>query len=113
MCYSGRRGDGERDADRRGEAMKYGVVVRTDIDLRLLVELGADAEAAGWDGFFVWDAFSGDNPWVLLGGVAARTQRIRLGPMVTPPSRRRPWQLASEAATLDRLSDGRAVLPLA
>ena len=40
-----------------------------------------------------------------------RTERVRLGAIVTPPSRRRPWKLAREM-TLDRLSGGRLVLPV-
>ena len=35
---------------------------------------------------------------------------IRLGTMLTPPSRRRPWELASQVATVDRLSEGRVTL---
>src|SRR4029453_10225367 len=43
--------------------------------------------------------------------VAARvTSRIRLGPMVTPLPRRRPWDVARQAATLDHLGLGRAGL---
>jgi alkanesulfonate monooxygenase SsuD/methylene tetrahydromethanopterin reductase-like flavin-dependent oxidoreductase (luciferase family) len=81
-----------------------------------LVDLAERAERAGWDGFFVWDhvMHGGDppacDPWVALGGIAARTVRLRLGPLVTPIPRRRPWKLAREAVTLDRLSSGRAVL---
>ncbi len=85
---------------------------------RLMVELAVDAEAAGWDGFFIWDHvvyFTPTNqpvtePWVTLGAMAMATERIRLGPMVTPLPRRRPWQVARQAVTLDQLSNGRAVL---
>ncbi len=82
----------------------------------VLVELAGRADAAGWDGFFVWDhvMHAGDppacDPWVTLGAMAVTTTRLRLGPMVTPLPRRRPWKVAREAVTLDRLSDGRAVL---
>ena len=64
-----------------------------------LIELGVDAEAAGFDGFFLWDhiVFSdtGDgppilDPWLVLAAIAARTSRIRLGTMITPVPRRRP-----------------------
>jgi len=41
---------------------------------------------------------------------ALATERLRLGPMVTPLPRRRPWKLARETVTLDRLSGGRLVL---
>jgi alkanesulfonate monooxygenase SsuD/methylene tetrahydromethanopterin reductase-like flavin-dependent oxidoreductase (luciferase family) len=87
-------------------------------DVRTVAGLAADAEAAGWDGFFVWDHLAFvkawklriADPWVLLTGVALATERLRLGPMVTPLPRRRPWKLARETVTLDRLSGGRLVL---
>jgi alkanesulfonate monooxygenase SsuD/methylene tetrahydromethanopterin reductase-like flavin-dependent oxidoreductase (luciferase family) len=84
-----------------------------------LVALGIEAERAGFDGFFLWDhivfADSGDgppiaDPWLVLAVVAASTTRIRLGTMITPVPRRRPWQLARETTTLDRLSGGRVIL---
>ena len=92
--------------------MQYGIVMRTDIDLRMLAGLAHDAEAAGWDGLFIWDTFSGENAWVLLAAIAMATERLRFGPMLTAPSRRRPWQLATEAVTLDHLSNGRLILPV-
>ena len=87
-------------------------------DVRTVAALAADAEAAGWDGFFVWDHLAFvkawrlriADPWILLTGVALATERLRLGPMVTPVARRRPWKLARETVTLDRLSGGRLVL---
>ena len=84
-----------------------------------LAELGVEAERAGFDGFFLWDHIVFSNtgegppivdPWLVLAVVAARTTRIRLGTMITPVPRRRPWQLAKETTTLDRLSDGRLIL---
>jgi alkanesulfonate monooxygenase SsuD/methylene tetrahydromethanopterin reductase-like flavin-dependent oxidoreductase (luciferase family) len=96
--------------------MKYGFIVTTG-DPRAAAELAAEAEAAGWDGVFYWDAIAiGDtemyDPWVVMAGMAMRTERVRLGAIVTPPSRRRPWKLARETMTLDRLSNGRLVLPV-
>jgi len=85
-------------------------------DASLLVELAQSAEQAGWEGFFLWDHIGGGrgfpavDPWVCLGGIASRTQSLRLGTMVTPLSRRRPWKVAREIVTLDHLSRGRAVL---
>ena len=49
------------------------------------------------------------DPWVTLGACAIRTERVRLGAMITPLARRRPWKVARETATLDVLSSGRAV----
>ena len=64
----------------------------------------------GWDGFFVWEPVWGIDAWVSLTAAAMRTERIRLGTMLTPLSRMRPWKLASESATLDNLSGGRVQL---
>lgn len=92
--------------------MRYGVVMYGGIDAREIAEIAREAEQGGWEGFFVWDAFLSDNAWVILAAAAMLTERLRLGTMLTAPSRRRPWQLASEVVTLDRLSRGRAVLSL-
>jgi len=92
--------------------MNYGIVMWTGQDPRELLAVARDAEAAGRDGLFLWDAFLSDNAWLLLAAIAVHTTHLRLGTMLTAPSRRRPWQLASEVATLDRISDGRAILAL-
>jgi len=89
-------------------------------DPSLLVELAVAAEEAGLDGVFVWDHVyrpESDprellDPWVVMGAQAAATSRIRLGPMVTPLTRRRPIKLAREAVTLDLLSAGRLTFGL-
>lgn len=82
----------------------------------LLADLAATAEAQGWDGVFLWDhvAYRGDlavaDPWVALAAIACATERVRIGPLVTPLSRRRVQKLARETVTLDRLSRGRLTL---
>ncbi len=96
--------------------MKYGFIVTTG-DPRTIAELAADCEAAGWDGVFYWDGVAiGEteiyDPWVVMAAMAMRTTRLGLGAVVTPPSRRRPWKLARETMTLDRLSNGRLILPV-
>jgi alkanesulfonate monooxygenase SsuD/methylene tetrahydromethanopterin reductase-like flavin-dependent oxidoreductase (luciferase family) len=84
-------------------------------DARLLADLAHAAESAGWDGFFLWDHVRFPHmephvdPWMAFAAMALRTERLRLGPMVTPLARRRPWKLARETATLDQLSGGRLV----
>jgi alkanesulfonate monooxygenase SsuD/methylene tetrahydromethanopterin reductase-like flavin-dependent oxidoreductase (luciferase family) len=79
--------------------------------------LAAEAEEAGWHGFFVWDHLSWRapvrevaDPWITLAAAATATERLRLGPMVTPLARRRPAKVARETVTLDRLSGGRLTL---
>jgi alkanesulfonate monooxygenase SsuD/methylene tetrahydromethanopterin reductase-like flavin-dependent oxidoreductase (luciferase family) len=74
------------------------------------VELAVLAEQAGWDGVFVWEAAYGPDAWSMLAAMAARTSQVRLGTMLTPLPWRRPWKLASQVATLDQLSGGRAIL---
>jgi alkanesulfonate monooxygenase SsuD/methylene tetrahydromethanopterin reductase-like flavin-dependent oxidoreductase (luciferase family) len=98
--------------------MKSAVSIPPFTDPATVVEMARDAEAAGWDGVFVWDhlRWSIDSPpevhdpWVLLGAMAVVTERVRLGTLVTPLSRRRPWVVAKHLTTLDHLSGGRAVL---
>lgn len=98
--------------------MQMAINIPPFADTAALVGMGVDAEQAGWDGVFFWDhlVWSPElrldlhDPWVLLGAVAARTERVRLGTMVTPLARRRPWVLAKQLTTLDHLSGGRAVL---
>jgi alkanesulfonate monooxygenase SsuD/methylene tetrahydromethanopterin reductase-like flavin-dependent oxidoreductase (luciferase family) len=82
-----------------------------------VAQLAVRAEGRGWDGFFVWDhvAYAAPvrcvaDPWITLAAIAAATERVTIGPLVTPIPRRRPHQLARETVTLDRLSSGRLVL---
>lgn len=84
-----------------------------------LIQLGVAAERAGFDGFFLWDHLvwsdTGEglpilDPWQVLAAVAVSTTVVRIGTLITPVPRRRPWQLAKETTTLDRLSGGRVIL---
>jgi alkanesulfonate monooxygenase SsuD/methylene tetrahydromethanopterin reductase-like flavin-dependent oxidoreductase (luciferase family) len=100
--------------------MRYGISLPNFDDFsdpRLLAKLAREAEQAGWDAFFLWDHMLGSDlprpfadPWVALSAVAMHTERIRLGPLLTPLPRRRPWKVAREALTLDHLSQGRVIL---
>jgi alkanesulfonate monooxygenase SsuD/methylene tetrahydromethanopterin reductase-like flavin-dependent oxidoreductase (luciferase family) len=86
-------------------------------DPRAVADLAVRAETAGWDGVFVWDHMlyrppveAVADPWVTMAAIAAVTERVRIGPMVTPVARRRPQKLARECISLDQLSLGRLVL---
>jgi alkanesulfonate monooxygenase SsuD/methylene tetrahydromethanopterin reductase-like flavin-dependent oxidoreductase (luciferase family) len=89
--------------------MQFGFVIPW-ADAEQVGELAAAAEDNGWDGIFVWEPVWGVDSWISLALAAVRTSKIRIGTMLTPPSRRRPWELASQVATVDRLSDGRVTL---
>lgn len=101
--------------------MHYGFIIPGG-DTQTIPELTVEAEAAGWDGVFIPDCISIEtksvppgpwyDPWVLLAAMAVRTKRVRIGTMLTPVSRRRPWKLARETMTLDHLSNGRLILPI-
>jgi alkanesulfonate monooxygenase SsuD/methylene tetrahydromethanopterin reductase-like flavin-dependent oxidoreductase (luciferase family) len=89
--------------------VRYGFVLPGGTAKKQLA-LAVLAEEAGWDGVFVWEAAYGIDAWTLLAAMAQRTSRLRLGTMLTPLPWRRPWKVASQATTLDQLSDGRAIL---
>jgi alkanesulfonate monooxygenase SsuD/methylene tetrahydromethanopterin reductase-like flavin-dependent oxidoreductase (luciferase family) len=82
-------------------------------DPRRVAALAAEAEQLGWDGMFVWDHMLAEpgmavaDPWIVMAAMAMSTTRLRMGPMVTPLARRRPWVLARQIASLDQLSGGR------
>jgi alkanesulfonate monooxygenase SsuD/methylene tetrahydromethanopterin reductase-like flavin-dependent oxidoreductase (luciferase family) len=85
-------------------------------DPDVLVTLSRQTEAAGWDGFFLWDHIVWRRPvplvdcWVTLGAIASATDRITIGPLVAAIPRRRPWNVARAITTLDHLAHGRTVL---
>src|SRR5581483_5822988 len=85
-------------------------------ELTTLTSLATDAEEAGWEGFFLWDDVTTGSPipvadpWIAMTAIAMRTRALRIGALVTPLARRRPWKVAREALTLDRLSQGRLVV---
>lgn len=89
-------------------------------DPRVVADVAAAAEEGGWDGVFLWDHVlraepepqNIADPWICLAAMAMVTDTIRLGPMVTPITRRRPVKLAREATSLDHLSRGRVILGL-
>lgn len=88
-------------------------------DPELVTELAVRAEAVGWDGVFLWDHIQYPDPieaicdpWVCLAAIAAATNRIRIGTLVTPLARRRPLVVARQATSLDLLSGGRLILGL-
>jgi probable F420-dependent oxidoreductase len=92
---------------------------RTPADL--LEEVRA-AEDAGWYGTWLADHYmpnTGDTTpahgdtyecWALLPALAAITERVRIGTLVSPTSVHHPALLAKRAATIDRLSGGRMTL---
>jgi len=89
--------------------MRYGFVMPFGAAADV-AELAVMAQAAGWDAIFDWEAVWGDDAWIALTAAAMVTDRIRLGTMLTPIPRVRPWDLASKVSSLDRLSGGRVIV---
>jgi alkanesulfonate monooxygenase SsuD/methylene tetrahydromethanopterin reductase-like flavin-dependent oxidoreductase (luciferase family) len=99
--------------------VKFGLFVAPFEELadpRRVAELAAVAEDVGWDGLFLWDHMLADpgmavgEAWTTLAAIAMTTGRMRIGTMVTPLSRRRPWVLARQISAIDQLSGGRLVV---
>ena len=88
----------------------------TYADPHAAVRVALAAEAAGWDGFFMWDHLAfvwgpqSADPWVTLAAIASATEQLTLGTAVTPLPRRRPQVVAQQVGTLDRLNGGPVVL---
>jgi hypothetical protein len=89
--------------------MKYGFVLPGGSAADQL-EQAVLADRAGWDAVFVWESGYAVDAWSLLTAMAVKTEKVRLGTMLTPLPWRRPWKLAGQVATLDQLSNGRAIL---
>ncbi|HQY97943.1 MAG TPA: LLM class flavin-dependent oxidoreductase, partial [Phycicoccus sp.] len=89
--------------------MKYGFVVPWAREVEF-VELARLAEASSWDMVCTWEPVFGQDPWGQLAAAAVSTQTIRLGTLLTPVPARRPWELAAQCGTVDRLSNGRLTL---
>lgn len=79
-------------------------------------------EKMGWDGFWYADHYMPNTPdgepvggdfhecFSVLSALAAVTERVRLGSLVTPTTMNHPALIANRAATIDRISNGRFVL---
>jgi alkanesulfonate monooxygenase SsuD/methylene tetrahydromethanopterin reductase-like flavin-dependent oxidoreductase (luciferase family) len=89
--------------------MRFGVVIPWASE-REFADVAALAEQAGWDMVLSWEAVWAQDAWVTLAAAAMTTDRIRLGTLLTPASRYRPWDLASRVGSVDRLSGGRVTL---
>ncbi len=104
----------------RHSGLRYGLYVPNfgkAASPRALARVAQEAEASGWDGFFVWDhILEWDRPvaifdsFTILAAISTSTERIRVGTTVTPLPRLKPWIVAKQVATLDHLSGGRMTL---
>ncbi len=90
-----------------------GIVLYHGIDSGAeLAGYGRLAEDAGFDSLWVTERYFHEETFSMLGYLAAKTDRIRLGVGVVNPYTRSPALLGMGAATIDRLSGGRLTLGL-
>jgi hypothetical protein len=89
--------------------LKYGFVLPFG-DARVVADLAREAEQAGWDGVFRPEPVWHIDAWICLTAAAMTTERIRLGTLISPLPRMRPWRVGAQTATLDNLSNGRVIL---
>lgn len=104
--------------------MKFSIWPNPSRPPQEVFDLARFGDDEGWYGIWYADHYmentgteevkSGDvhECWSMLAGIAAVTDRVRLGPLVAPTSVHHPALLANRAATIDRISDGRFVLGL-
>jgi 5,10-methylenetetrahydromethanopterin reductase len=86
-----------------------GVELTPEHPVSRIADLGAQAEAEGFDALFASYHYNNRDPFVALDRIARRTDSVRLGPGVANPYETHPVTLASRVATLDEASGGRAL----
>lgn len=107
-----------------GRAMKVSMWIDNTVAWDEMADLARLADTGGWETVWFADHYmpntesgepiEGDTyeAWAVLAGLATVTERVRLGPLVSPTSVHHPALLANRAATIDRMSNGRFVLGL-
>jgi 5,10-methylenetetrahydromethanopterin reductase len=92
--------------------LRTGVWFQGGLKPRLAAQLASRAETAGVDGVWVAEGPAARDAFITLSAIALVTERVHLGTGVVNAFTRHPAQLAASFATLDELSDGRAVCGL-
>lgn len=104
--------------------MKFSVWPNSERPVEEVLDVARMADTEGWHGVWYADHYmpntgseeiqTGDlhECWAMLPAIAAVTERVRVGPLVSPTSVHHPAVLANRASTIDHISNGRMVLGL-
>lgn len=90
-------------------SFRYGIELTPDRSVDNLVELALEAERVGTGAIFASNHYHNRDPFVTLGAIGRATDTIALGPGVVNPYELHPARIATQVATLDDLTDGRAI----
>jgi len=90
--------------------MRFGVEFVPEEPVEKIVNLASLADSLDFDNVWITDHYNNRSVYIVLSKIAEKTSQITLGPGVTNPYTVNPAETASTIATLDNISDGRAVL---
>ena len=90
--------------------MKFSLELLPNEPVRNIVDVIKLAEDIGFDNVWITDHYNNRDVFEVLAIVASNTSTIKMGSGVSNPYVRNPVTIAAATATLDEISDGRAIV---
>lgn len=92
--------------------MRFSILLMPEHPVGQILNIMQKADELGYYGFWLVDEIYHKDPWTLMALGAQATRNIRFGPAVTHVYLREPTLIAQSLATLDEISNGRAICAL-